>query len=43
MKENEKKISKDEYAVYDAMQLSVKVVANSFYGILGAKGVLYCP
>ena len=43
MKENDKKLSSDEIAVYDTIQLSIKISANSFYGILGAKGLLFCP
>jgi DNA polymerase elongation subunit (family B) len=41
MKDN--KLSPDEELIYDSKQLSIKVVCNSFYGILGAQGILFCP
>jgi DNA polymerase elongation subunit (family B) len=43
MKNKDGKLTQQQIMILDAQQLSIKVLCNSFYGILGARGVLYCP
>jgi DNA polymerase elongation subunit (family B) len=36
-KRDEYEVGSEEYKFYDAMQLTQKVLLNSFYGVLGLK------